>query len=157
VTIEAGDLTLLSIPREPGPERSIALLQLGCSGRDRSLLLDLLRTGDPHDRRDSALALRFQRRSEVVEALRLASFDREPDVRRAAVHSLGSLGGTTAFRTLISVLESDSNLHVAHEANRALERLTGLSFKAGFGSGLAREEDRRLALAFWRAVLVPIR
>ncbi|MHC4777339.1 MAG: HEAT repeat domain-containing protein, partial [Planctomycetota bacterium] len=142
-----------SVPVGSDGERSLAIFRLGHSRHPRALetLLELSKSGDNRDRRDAAYGLGYHGSSAALDALKRAATDEAPDVRRAAVYSLGSFEGAASLSVLLRSLAQDEKLDVAREANRSLEKITGLDFEAGFASRILRERDRQLALAFWRS------
>jgi len=150
------DLRLtVRLPRRPGRERSLAILELGRKGGPETLdvLVELAESPKRSDRIDGVLALGYRRSSGAWSALRKAARDEDPAVRRAAANSIGGFRGVGAEKILLDILKKDEDLSVAREANRSMERITGHAFLTGHVWGILRAEDRELAVSFWRAIL----
>ncbi|MHC4599222.1 MAG: HEAT repeat domain-containing protein [Planctomycetota bacterium] len=143
------------LPRSPGDARSLAIFRLGRSANPEALrtLLDLSLGPDAGDRRDAAFALGAQGSPAAFDTLKKAAKDDAAGVRLAAVYALGSFQGDGAKMVLLHSLAEEVDLSIAKEANRSLERITGLAFEVGTASKFLREDDRELAIAFWVSAL----
>lgn len=101
-------MQLLDLMRGDSHERLVALLsQLGVA----ESLLGLLKRGGRHDRIAAAVCLRYFREEAVIDALRQALDDTDPNVRLAAAASLVELGIAPSVADLVSKLRIGSGEH----------------------------------------------
>ena len=105
--------------------RAAALLAMGRSANADwgPSILPMLRHPSPALRREAAAAcgeLELNAsRTELIELLE----DSHPDVRRAAIWSLGQIGGKSAYLALQQIVEHTTDPEEAELADRALENL----------------------------------
>jgi HEAT repeat protein len=117
-----------------------ALLAMGRSANAdwAPSILPMLRHPSPRIRREAAAACGELElsisRPDLIELLE----DSHPDVRRAAIWSLGQIGGKSAYRALQRIVEYKADPEEAELADRALENL---AFVDGSGQLLLYATD----------------
>jgi HEAT repeat protein len=93
----------------------------GGSGRELARFRDALSSGDPAVR--AAAVLRAPNVPGVEDLIVAALDDPAPDVRRAAVQTIGRLGGARGVRALMEVCRRDLVAAVRAEAVAVLGRI----------------------------------